>query len=394
MKRVCTTVSLLLCMSCLTSDNPYDPTNPDYVVPYFTIDSSATSVFDGDTLVTDTADVGLLGGDRGNQFRWRLDSTAWSAWDDPGDPAYTITLTGIDTGLHTLDIQTCYSPDGDITDTTLSFYRAAPATITAAAGPVHELYAGATCTLWVRAAGTAAIEYIWYRDTVAIDTTNSDTLTLLAVTAADSGSYSCRVSNRWGADTSATFSLSVTVAYSVVYHPNEATGGSVPADKAWYEQGESVTVLANNNDLVRHGYTFLGWNTASDGSGDDYGPGTSFTIDTIDVVLYAKWEQIPAYRVVYDANGATDGDVPVDSRLYEQGEEVTVRGNSDDLVKTGHTFEGWTTAPDGGTGYDPGDTFVKGATDDTLYAAWVIDTYTVVFISEDTLVDQQRVLYA
>ena len=74
------------------------------------------------------------------------------------------------------------------------------------------------------------------------------------------------------------------------------------------------------------------------------------------------------YSVTYDGNTNTGGAPPTDSP-YPWGTTVAVRGNSD-LIKTGYTFSGWNTLPNGsGTGYAPGQTFSITA-DTTLYAQW------------------------
>ena len=77
------------------------------------------------------------------------------------------------------------------------------------------------------------------------------------------------------------------------------------------------------------------------------------------------------YTVTYNGNGNTTGSVPADSTNYEQGQAVTVTGNTGNLVKTNYTFAGWNTAADGsGTTYTQNQTFTMGAANVTLYAKW------------------------
>lgn len=79
----------------------------------------------------------------------------------------------------------------------------------------------------------------------------------------------------------------------------------------------------------------------------------------------------PTYSVTYVGNGNTGGSVPVDSETYEQGETVTVLGNTSNLVRTGYIFAGWSTEADGsGTDYAAGTTFQMGSGNVTLYAKW------------------------
>ena len=74
--------------------------------------------------------------------------------------------------------------------------------------------------------------------------------------------------------------------------------------------------------------------------------------------------------VTYNGNGNTGGTVPTDDNEYESGDEVTVLGNTGELVKTGYIWSGWNTQADGeGTNYSAGDKFNITAST-TLYAMW------------------------
>ncbi len=90
---------------------------------------------------------------------------------------------------------------------------------------------------------------------------------------------------------------------------------------------------------------------------------------------------VTTYTVTYDANGSDDGSVPVDSAKYQQGQTVTVLGNTGNLAKTGFVFAGWNTQADGnGTTYTQGQTFTIGTANVTLYAKWTTNpTYTVTY---------------
>jgi hypothetical protein len=146
-----------------------------------------------------------------------------------------------------------------------------------------------------------------------------------------------------------------------------------------YQQGQTVTVLGNTGNLVKSGSTFSGWNTASDGSGTSLTQGQTFAMGSANVVLYVVWTLNPTYRVTYNGNGNTGGIVPVDSTSYQQGQTVTVLGNTGGLVLAGSIFSGWNTASDGnGTTYAQGQTFAMGSASVTLYAKWT-HTYTVTY---------------
>jgi uncharacterized repeat protein (TIGR02543 family) len=166
-------------------------------------------------------------------------------------------------------------------------------------------------------------------------------------------------------------------AYTVAYAASGATGGSVPTDVlSPYDYGTTVTVLGAGS-LARTGYSFDGWNTAANGSGIAYQPGDTFPMPALAVTLYPQWT-INAYAVAYDGNDATGGLVPADGLSpYNYGTVVTVLGGGS-LARTGYSFNGWNTQPNGGgIAYDPGDTFPMPPSAVTLYAQWTINTYAV-----------------
>ena len=170
--------------------------------------------------------------------------------------------------------------------------------------------------------------------------------------------------------------------YTVTYNANNATGGTVPVDSKNYTTGQIVTVLVNSGGLTRTGYTFAGWNTASNGTGMNYAAGNTFNMGSGNVTLYAMWAAIgeTSYTVTYNANNATGGTVPFDSNNYATGQTVTVLGNSGSLVRTGYTFAGWNTGSGGtGTSYAAGSTLTMGSRNVILYAKWTANNYTVTY---------------
>ena len=158
---------------------------------------------------------------------------------------------------------------------------------------------------------------------------------------------------------------------SLSYHANGADSGEVPVGENSYPQGQTVTVLENSGDLHKDGHSFLRWNTRPDGSGGEYAPGASLVIGAADVVLYAQWTENPVFTLSYDANGADSGEVPVGPLSYEEGDAITVLGNTGNLQKTDHTFGGWIHESEGDvTHYRAGDALQMPAADVTLYAQW------------------------
>ena len=169
--------------------------------------------------------------------------------------------------------------------------------------------------------------------------------------------------------------------YTVSYDGNVSDSGTVPVDATPYSTGQSVTVVGNPGALTRAGYSFSGWNTQADGNGTTYGQGQSFAMGSADVVLYARWSSSLTYTLSYDGNLNNDGNAPVDTTHYEQGQTVAISGNSGNLSRAGYSFTGWNTEIDGsGIGYAPNTTFVMGMADVILYAQWNANpTYTVTY---------------
>jgi hypothetical protein len=77
--------------------------------------------------------------------------------------------------------------------------------------------------------------------------------------------------------------------YTITYHANTSTGGTVPIDAGQYYAGMSVIVSANTGGLSKASSTFLGWNTQADGNGTDAFPLAPLNMPAQNVQLYAKW---------------------------------------------------------------------------------------------------------
>ncbi|SDG67317.1 InlB B-repeat-containing protein [Winogradskyella thalassocola] len=75
--------------------------------------------------------------------------------------------------------------------------------------------------------------------------------------------------------------------YTVSYDGNGNTGGTAPAANNG-NYNTSIT-LPGVGSLVRTGFAFNGWNTATNGSGTHYNAGASYTIGSANTTLYAEW---------------------------------------------------------------------------------------------------------
>ena len=227
-------------------------------------------------------------------------------------------------------------------------------------------------------------------------------------------------------------------AYSTVVF-NANGGGTTMAD-----QVTNLPTVLNTNTFTRTGYTFIGWTTNSNGSGDSYLNGATYSFAS-NITLYAQWAS-NILNVTFDSNGGSvvagtttliggtitapnattkagfvfdgwfDGETLVTfpythgkiagftltARWIKADTTVTFDGNgstsgsvapqtsnvptglsANAFARTGYTFAGWTTAASG-----TGDSYLNGAkysfaSNVTLYAQWKANTLTVTFDSNN-----------
>lgn len=79
---------------------------------------------------------------------------------------------------------------------------------------------------------------------------------------------------------------------------------------------------------------------------------------------------ITGYTVTYNGNGHSDGNVPLDTNLYAEGDEISIAGNTGSLERNGLVFVGWTKVADGTDVLKPGDKIIMETSDIILYAKW------------------------
>ncbi len=75
--------------------------------------------------------------------------------------------------------------------------------------------------------------------------------------------------------------------YAVTYATNGSTSGSAPASRT-KTHGADITLATNSGSLAKTGFTFVGWNTAANGSGTNYAAGATYTTNA-SLTLYARW---------------------------------------------------------------------------------------------------------
>lgn len=148
--------------------------------------------------------------------------------------------------------------------------------------------------------------------------------------------------------------------YTVSYNANSGSGAPSSQTKTG-----GVTLTLSSTKPTRTGYSFLNWNTKSDGTGSKYAAGGSYTANAA-VTLYAQWDPIK-YSVVYDANGGT-GAIEQQTKTYGTVLQLTTTKPS----RTYYDFVNWCTDPNGlGDVYESGGVYTGNA-NLKLYAIWTL----------------------
>jgi uncharacterized repeat protein (TIGR02543 family) len=143
--------------------------------------------------------------------------------------------------------------------------------------------------------------------------------------------------------------------YTVTFDANGGSG-------SMSDETSNVPAALTANSFTNAGYTFIGWNTATDGSGTSYSDGDTYSFSA-DVTLYAQWTSLPTFIVTFDANGGSGS-------MTNEANNVPAALTTNTFIRTGYTFSGWNTAADGsGTSYADGATYDFSA-NVTLYAQW------------------------
>ena len=114
------------------------------------------------------------------------------------------------------------------------------------------------------------------------------------------------------------------------------------------------------NTLTKTGHTFDNWNTAVDGNGTPYEPGTKFNMPGSNMTLYAQWTAVSTLYVCSDGNcgGNPNCHTTIESAVEAAGSGsiIKVANNitySGDVTVSGKTLTiqgGWDTTFDNQSG--------------------------------------------
>ena len=166
------------------------------------------------------------------------------------------------------------------------------------------------------------------------------------------------------------------IKYKVTFNGNGHTGGST-ADQSGFTYDVPASLRANG--FTRTGYTFVGWNTQSDGSGITYADRESVknltSVSGGTVTLYAKWTA-NTYTIVFNANGGS-GTMNSITATYDQYAQLPANV----FTKEGYTFKGWATNDEANlVVYQDKASITMGDGRIDLYAVWEINKYTVKYV--------------
>lgn len=133
--------------------------------------------------------------------------------------------------------------------------------------------------------------------------------------------------------------------YMISFNANGATSGSMNDLRIKYDKSYTLT----KNAYKKRGYTFIGWNTDSDGSGTDAEGNVilyedkaknPITIGKDDIgktlILYAQWE-MTNFSITYKLNGGINHEL--NPSTYTIEDEVVLQ----EPTREGYTFLGWYT---------------------------------------------------
>jgi uncharacterized repeat protein (TIGR02543 family) len=162
------------------------------------------------------------------------------------------------------------------------------------------------------------------------------------------------------------------ITYTVTFDKNS---GDTEANPAFITVSSPATTVGTlPAPPSRSGYTFIGWNTVSGGSGTAF---TETTPVTVDITVYAQWQPVlPGFfAVIFDKNG---GDTEASPAYQTVSSPATTVGTLPaPPTRIGHTFTGWNTVSGGG-----GTAFIASTpvtANITVYAQWQINAWAVTF---------------
>lgn len=162
---------------------------------------------------------------------------------------------------------------------------------------------------------------------------------------------------------------------TLMFAGNGATSGAT----AEIDTVTLAEVVLPDSGFKRIGYTFAGWNTRADGSGDSYDVGESYVVPAKAeaVTLYAIW-LANKYTVVFNDNYSAAK--VSETHTYDEIKQLA----DNTFVRYGYNFVGWNDSENGSGNYYQDGQAVLNLTDEVdaevvFYAVWTPVNVTVVF---------------
>jgi uncharacterized repeat protein (TIGR02543 family) len=156
--------------------------------------------------------------------------------------------------------------------------------------------------------------------------------------------------------------------YMVTFNKNHDDATGIMPDQS-FSHGVAQNLTANEFALT--GYTFAGWATSENGQ-VEYADEASYTIDVVNVTLYAVWTP-NTYLLTFDKNhNNATGSMSDQTFTYGVAQNLT----ANEFTLTGYAFAGWATSENGAVEYANEASYTIAAANAKLYAVWelVIDT--------------------
>ncbi|KAK3604767.1 hypothetical protein CHS0354_000425 [Potamilus streckersoni] len=155
--------------------------------------------------------------------------------------------------------------------------------------------------------------------------------------------------------------------FTITLDANGGTAGS--ATSIIVENGKTATI-PNSGLPTKAGYTLTSWNTKADGTGTAFEFGT--TPVTANITIFAQWTIISPNQFIVLFNSNSGSFVPYTTVNF--GEKVTKPA---DPTRANYVFGGW--FKDANYAFDFNFVNETITANITLYAKWIINTYTVTF---------------
>lgn len=371
-------------ISCsLERDNIYDELGPGYIYPEISFNENLTDIKDRDTVHSDSITIVLKGNNDRSLFYVKLDDKLISDWESEG----SFGLSNLIEGNHVLLVDSKYEGGQIIVSDTLHFYvsvKGYKPEFKIKTDTTVKSYEKRPLCFFTPIEGIEPIKYFWLKNKKILSDKNKDTLAFKPFLKRDTASYRCVAINEYGKDTSRIFKL--------VYRPSEGVLKGVVIDSSSeLLKDVKVTLIPSEkeistnskgqfefSELPKDSYTikiaYEGYNTRVI-EGIDVNDSEEVVMDNIKLYNSDK----SSYKIIYNANGADGGFVPVDSITYDLNSKVIVLENKNNLYLEGYIFIGWNTEKDGtGKSFSPNDSFNIN-NNFIFYAQWKANQYLLTF---------------